>query len=100
MEQKTNIEMQGVMPVGSGVWLGHRGPRLKCDEKSLNHFYGGYKKHSIGIERDHKGAPWGFRVITESGERAADGVMDGDATMREVILHALKGAMLWPNIRS
>lgn len=73
------------------------GPRLRCEERSSNHFYGTYKGHSVGVERDRPGERWGFRVIAKDGMRSADGVRAGDETMREVIIYALTGAELWPN---
>ena len=72
------------------------GPRLRCTEKWPNGFYGTYRGHQVAIERDHKSRPWAFLVICPDGTHAADGVMREQTTMREAIIYALRGALLWP----
>lgn len=72
------------------------GPRLRCTEKWPNGFYGTYRGHQVAIERDHKSRPWTFLVVCPDGTRAADGVMREQTTMREAIIYALRGALLWP----
>ena len=72
------------------------GPRLRCDERSASHFYGKYKGHLVTIERDHRSRPWTFLVVCPDGTRAADGEMRERTTMREAIVYALRGALLWP----
>lgn len=78
---------------------GSAGPRLRCTEKWENGFYGTYRKHQVAIERDDKSRPWTFLVIGPDGIRAADGVMRERTTMREAIIYALRGALLWPNTK-
>ena len=73
------------------------GPRLRCDERSANHFYGRYKGYAVAVERDHPSRAFAFLVVCPDGTRAADGIADKGMTMREVIVHALTGALLWPN---
>ncbi len=70
-------------------------PRLRCHERSARLFYGRYKGHEVGVERDHKGR-WTFLVIGPDGTRAADGITREPCTMREAIIYALKGALLFP----
>lgn len=71
------------------------GPRLRCDERSANHFYGRYRGHVVAVERDHPSRAFAFLVVCPDGSRAADGIADKGMTMREVVIHALKGALLW-----
>lgn len=73
------------------------GPRLRCTEKWENGFYGTYRGHQVAIERDSRKDPWKFLVICPDGTRAADGMMRERTTMREAIIYALRGALLWPN---
>lgn len=73
------------------------GPRLRCDERSANHFYGRYKGHYVGVERDHPSRAFAFNVVCPDGTKAAWGIAEKGMTMREVIIHALTGALLWPN---
>jgi hypothetical protein len=73
------------------------GPRLRRTEKWENGFYGTYRGHQIAIERDHPSRAFAYLVICPDGTRAADGIADKGMTMREVIVHALTGALLWPN---
>lgn len=73
------------------------GPRLRCDERSANLFYGRYKGHTVALERDSRNDPWTFLVVCPDGTRAADGKMRERTTMREAIIYALRGALLWPN---
>lgn len=72
------------------------GPRLRCDERSANHFYGRYRGHTVAVERDHPSRAFAFLVVCPDGTRAADGIANKGMTMREVIVHALTGALLWP----
>lgn len=72
--------------------------RLRCDERSANRFYGRYKGHLVQVERDHPGRAFAFLVVHPDGTRAADGIADKGMTMREVIIHAITGALLLPNI--
>ena len=74
------------------------GPRLRCIERSPRLFYGRYKGHEVGVERDHKGR-WCFLVICPDGTRAADGITREPCSQREAIIYALRGALLWPNVR-
>jgi hypothetical protein len=74
------------------------GPRLRCSEKWANGFYGTYRGHQVAIERDSRNDPWTFLVVCPDGTYAADGVMRERTTMREAIIYALRGALLWPNI--
>lgn len=82
-----------------GVKAKTGGPRLRCTEKWENGFYGTYRGHQVTIERDHKSRPWTFLVVCPDGTRAADGVMRERTTMREAIIYALSGALLWPQPR-
>lgn len=72
------------------------GPRLRCTEKWNNGFYGTYRGHQITIERDSPTDRWAFLVVCPDGTLAADGVMRERATMREAIIYAVRGALLWP----
>lgn len=76
------------------------GPTLHSDERSVSHFCGRYKGHLIQVERDHPTQAFAFLVVRPDGTRAADGIADKDMTMREVVVHALTGALLLPSINS
>lgn len=70
-------------------------PRLRCHERTRDTFYGSYKGHEVGIERDSRADRWTFLVIGPDGIRAADGITRDRCTMREAIVHALTGAQLY-----
>lgn len=98
-DQKTEANEDGRSPALAVVPGSASGPRLRCDERSGNHFYGWYRGHQVAIERDDPSRAFAFLVIEPDGTRAADGIADKGLTMREVIIHALEGALLWPNAK-
>jgi hypothetical protein len=71
------------------------GPRLRCLAKDQNCFYGMYKGCTVSILRDHKSRPWTFLVSATNGRTLADGFTKEPMTLREAIVHAVKGAGLW-----
>lgn len=49
------------------------------------------------MERDHPSRAFSYLVVGPDGIRAADGIADKGMELREVIIHAVTGALLWPN---
>ena len=79
------------------------GPRVRTISKSRNEFEGRYKGHDIYIRRENRNDPWYITVTDNEGCRAYDGWWTDPehegriATLREAIIEACKGALLWPN---
>jgi hypothetical protein len=82
------------------------GPRVRTVSKSRNEFEGRYKGHDIYIRRENRNDPWYITVTDSEGCRAYDGWWTDPeregriATLREAIIEACKGALLWPNSNS
>jgi len=79
------------------------GPRVRTVSRSRHEFEGTYKGHTIYIRREHRNDPWYITVQDFGGSYAYDGWWteprdeDRVATLREAIVEACKGALLWPN---
>jgi hypothetical protein len=73
------------------------GPRLRWEAASGSQYWGSYKKHKVAVWCYNKRRIWSYVVTAPDGTKVADGIMDGPGTMREAIVHAVTGAMLWPN---
>jgi len=76
--------------------LKKKGPRVRCRASSRHQFIGDYKGHSVEVWRHDTHRPWHFVVTCPDGTRAADGQMKRPGTMREAIVHAVCGALLYP----
>lgn len=72
-------------------------PRVRCISKSRNTFHGTYRRHTIELDRKSRREEWYVRVWGEDGIYAADGYWRDShgKTIREAILHALEGSLLW-----
>jgi hypothetical protein len=95
---KTTQDSNGAVLAPSTV-----GPRVRTISKSRHEFEGRYKGHDIYIRRENRNDPWYITVTDDEGCRAYDGwwtepERDGRiATLREAIIEACKGSLLWPN---
>lgn len=70
--------------------------RVRTDEQWENGFYGRYKGHAIGIERDHPNSEWYIVVTAPNGLPAYDGWWRDSKhkPIREAIEQALRGSLL------
>lgn len=71
------------------------GPRLRWRICTSCQYVGDYKGHEVYVWRFNKRKPWAYVVTAPDGTKVADGIMDTRGTMREAIVHAVTGAMLW-----
>lgn len=75
-------------------------PRVRCQSKSPNHFFGFYKGHTLDIRRENRNDPWYISVSGEDGYLYDGWWTEPEqeyriATRREAIVEALKGSRLW-----
>jgi hypothetical protein len=74
---------------------------VRTISKTRNEFEGRYKGHDIYIRRENRNDPWYITVTDSEGCRAYDGWWIEEegriATIREAIIEACKGSLLWPN---
>jgi hypothetical protein len=72
--------------------------KVEVREKAEHHFYGRYRGHEIGIERDGRKTEWYIIVTAPDGTRAYDGWFKGSVGMHVnyAIYQALEGSLLLP----
>jgi hypothetical protein len=78
-------------------------PRVRTTSKQQHEFIGTYKGCTLYIRREDRYDPWYITVTTEGGGYLYDGWWTEPrsegriATIREAIVEACRGSMLWQN---